>query len=350
MVLTVFVYLWGCCAFPCDSAIVERFRQQTLSSYTVTFSPRCVISVYYAIALVFIPLGAAVIAGSSSIQHSGTFRYDDMSGCDVGKRSSENITKNCLLEFNVKETIRPPSYLYYVVTNMYQNARQYVKSRSDVQLQGKRPRKRVDVMNCDPALYRPEIPQSQRQTFNLSQFLNPCGLTALSRFNDTLTLCRDDICETTVQLGKKGIAWRTDRNDKFGPGKTSDFTPETNALLTDEDFIVWMRLSAFTRVEKLYGIIREELQPGTYYMRIESRYPVEDFKGQKLFFISNTKWFGARNHFLGAAYLTAGLASLLIATLVLVAHVLHPRRPAHADPDLIRRELAKLNVQYALQQ
>lgn len=328
-----------------------RLRQQELSSHTVTFSPKSVITLYFVLSFVFVPFGAAIVAGSAKMAHTDRITYHDVVDCDVGP--TFNATQVCTVEFEVEKEIRAPSYMYYSVRNMFQNARKYVKSRSDVMMQGMLPEVRLDVSNCAPILYRDGI-EGDDGDFDNTAFEYPCGLTARSRFNDTFRMCYDDKCEgKEVAFAKKGIAWTTDVNHKFQPGTAPQFKipsePDNrtaNELLVDEDFIVWMRLSAFSDFDKLYGIINEDIPPGTYHMRIESNYPVAGFDGGKQFYISTTAWFGAKNTFLGGALLAVGGSCLLIACILLARHVLNPRPPASSDPTIVLRELAKLNLDY----
>ena len=53
-----------------------------------------------------------------------------------------------------------------------------------------------------------------------------------------------------------GIAWDTDINDKFQPTESTNLhnrrTPEENKLVTDPDFIVWMRTAGLPTFRKLY--------------------------------------------------------------------------------------------------
>lgn len=333
-------------------ARLDRFKQQTLSSYTVTFSPRLVIGAYFFFALIFLPLGAAVIAGSSKVRSTVPITYN-AGACKVSPAGSR-----CVVPFNVTRDIPPPSFLFYVVTNLHQNYREYVKSRSFPMLQGRVPVSRAEVRDCWPVLYRPENSSrslayfdNPKNPFVRSEILNPCGLTANSRFNDTLQICtrfdrQKGRCSAPVSANRTGIAWASDRLHKYNPN-AKYFTPSANLLLQDEAFMVWMRLSTFARAEKLYGRIEQPLRKGLYFMEITSRFPARRFDGDKQFFISNTKWFGARNHFLGVLYVVTGVLSLVVALIVLVAHVYNPRPPADFNPDLIRRELTKLSIEYA---
>lgn len=330
---------------------IARFKQQTLKSVTVTFSPRLVLSIYFGIALLFIPIGAAILAGSNDIRGSGDIIYSNKTLCVP----DEEV---CRFTFNLPRPVPKPSYLYYAVLNMHQNYLPYVTSRSDKQLRGVTPKEIGEVENCFPKLYVDQfairtLDNAREADFNISEILNPCGLTALSFFNDSFTLCHDtprnnrEPCKRVVKTSETGIAWDTDKKYVFNAGRAPHFTNETNSLLDNEHFMVWMRLSGFSRVEKLYARIDESLPAGNLTMDVRSVYNVTGWDGEKLFYISNTKWFGGKNTFLGVLYLTTGLTSLLIALLVLVWHIKYPRKPAQFAPDLLKRELAKLSMQYS---
>lgn len=75
----------------------------------------------------------------------------------------------------------------------------YVKSRSDPQLRGIN---LLDVTGCAPQDFLPN-----------GSVIVPCGLIAWSFFNDTYSF---KIGGQDVVVNKKGISWKTDRNDKFG--------------------------------------------------------------------------------------------------------------------------------------
>lgn len=351
-----------------DSAVlpepskIEQLKAQELTSYTLIFSPALIISLYFAIGIVFVPIGSAIVAGSSKIVKVGPIRYDNRTECE--RRTEEEIKngRRCALFFNVTQTVQPPIYMYYAMSNYFQNARKYAKSRSDPMNQGQLPKIPFDVENCSPWLYRPDV---EDRSFDPKKLIYPCGLTARSFFNDTFTICKDKdgsgVCDSgdaPLRVKKDGIAWWTDREHKFRNGTGELFTEpamgigpndgkSANELLSDEDFIVWMRLSAFPDFSKLYRIIDEPLEPNlNYIVQINNRYPVSDFDGTKSFYFTTTQWFGDENVFLGTAFLVVGFVALFIAATLLVKHIRHPRPPASSDPSIILRELAKLTSEF----
>jgi hypothetical protein len=72
-----------------------------------------------------------------------------------------------------------------------------------------------------------------------------------------------------VFLKKDGIAWPSDKENKF-----ANPPPDTPGIrvvqdFTDEDFIVWMRTAALPTFRKLYRIIETPLV-GTFSMQINN--------------------------------------------------------------------------------
>lgn len=288
-----------------------KFRQQELWAVKPVWSPRCVVVLYYIIAVLFIPLGVAVFVMSLRMSHSDRFRYDDVPQCDVGEVGRDRAgVVNCTIRITVGTATKGRSYFYYGLVNYFQNARQYSTSRSAQQLRGQ---KSPSVGDCEGA--------GNGIDFSDDDKVVPCGLTAFSYFNDSFTLCRDESCEDEVKVLKKGIAWNIDVKQRFRAGDVDGddgYSEKSNALVTDEDFMVWMRLSTYNNFHKLYRIIDEPLEAGNYFVRIGNRYPVEQFQGQKFVFISETRWFGGRSRFIGIAYLTVGSIAFVAATLFLI--------------------------------
>lgn len=282
-----------------------KFRQQDLWALKPVWSPKCVVVMYYVIAVVFLPIGVAVLIQSLRMSQTDRFRYDNFGDCDIGEGGG--LERICVLPVDIQKDTGAPTYMYYGLVNYFQNARNYIKSRSAEQLRGQ---SNPTVSDCADA--------GVGIDFDSNNPVVPCGLTAFSRFNDTFKLCRDPGCENEIPLRKKGIAWDIDVEKRFRPGEvgSSDgYTEESNAIVTDEDFMVWMRLATYNNFHKLYRIIDEPLSAGRYYVVIDASYPVKQFDGEKFIFFSETTWFGGRSRFLGIAYIVVGGLSLIAATL-----------------------------------
>jgi len=362
---------------PSVATSLRRVRQQTLPSFTPTLSVRTMVFLYYGLGLLFVPIGIAVLVGSARIGRSDTLRYDTLCPSNVSvtpaAAAAAGASTGCVLPLVVRSRIKAPSYFYYRVTGMQQNARRYVKSRSHKQLRGEWPLSADELRQCAPLTYvgdtlvnggsvvdEEELDEDATAVSNASatpaavaagggsrtqrQVLVPCGLTAASEFNDTLELCADNRCASPIPLSTDGIAWDADTEVAFRPRVpvAPPWTSAINARITSERFMVWMRLSAFADFDKLYGIIRSDLPAGTYYIGVGSHFPVAPFGGTKSVFVANTTWFGGRNVFLGVTYVVVGLLCLAGGTAFLTYHLARPRRRAYDDPALVQAALARL--------
>lgn len=79
----------------------------------------------------------------------------------------------CDMVFEINETITGPVYIYYGLSNFYQNHRRYVKSRDDKQLLGKVSTNINEVAtDCGPF-----------RAVNETVPVAPCGAIANSMFN-----------------------------------------------------------------------------------------------------------------------------------------------------------------------
>lgn len=89
----------------------------------------------------------------------------------LDEAGNENVHCNCSVEFEIKEghEITKPVFLYYGLSNFYQNHRRYVRSRDDYQLRGDKPEKLSDF--CEPF-----------KCNNKSEQYVPCGAIANSFF------------------------------------------------------------------------------------------------------------------------------------------------------------------------
>ncbi|GAB0494221.1 hypothetical protein MMPV_005512 [Pyropia vietnamensis] len=339
---------------PSVASSLRRVRQQTLPSFTPTLSVRTMVFLYYGLGVFFVPIGVAVLVGSARIGRSATLRYD--MDCVTNVSLAANVTGECVLPLVVPRSIQAPSYFYYRVTGMQQNARRYVKSRSHKQLRGEWPLSAEELRQCDPLTFVGDTlinggsgvdeDVADEDGRPRREVLVPCGLTAASEFNDTLTLCADKQCASPIPLSTDGIAWAADSEVSFQPRipVVRPWTPAINERITSPRFQVWMRLSAFANFDKLYGIIRTDLPADTYYVRVASRFPVAPFGGTKAVFVANTAWFGGRNVFLGVLYVVVGLLCLVSGSAFLTYHLVRPRRRAYDDPALVQAALVRLTA------
>ena len=268
-----------------------------------------------------------------------------------------------------------PVYLYYELSNFYQNHRRYVKSLSFKQLQGFIGEEYT--ADCTPLekVANPDDPDGDKL------LLSPCGLIANSLFNDVISL--DESSELT--MSEDGIAWDSDVEEKFVQPdgfqfntctseaeccqKTEDengvsvkwcgkshqpytdasgqlweyyypFDDSTQYLyesypevvspiegVKNEHFIVWMRTAGLPTFRKLYGVIDKDVKKGDVLtFNVQANFDVSRFKGTKSLVISTTSWFGGKNDFLGYSYIVVGVLCLLLGGIFAVKHMVNPRK------------------------
>lgn len=193
-------------------------------------------------------------------------------------RSIINTTV-CRLYFEIPNDIGPPVFLYYRLTDFYQNHRRYVKSMDQQQLQGDfRDNNSISNSDCDPLRIDPETGKA----------FYPCGLIANSIFNDTIRspkLAGSNADDAEYFMTDQGIAWSSDR-DLYKPTKytadqvvpppnwryqypTYNDTFQIPNLQEWESFQVWMRTAGLPTFSKL--ALRNDTEPmrsGSYYVDV----------------------------------------------------------------------------------
>ncbi|KAF7690439.1 cell cycle control protein 50A-like [Silurus meridionalis] len=330
------------------------FKQQRLPAWQPILTAGTVLPAFFVIGLIFIPIGIGLYVTSNNIKefeidYTGT---DASSPCYNCSQSSWNSTMpcKCSLPFSLEQPFESNVFMYYGLSNFYQNHRRYVKSRDDSQLNGDTSSLKDPSKECEPYRMIGKSP------------IAPCGAIANSMFNDTLELIYLDPNGTRniIPLVKKGIAWWTDKHVKFrNPGGSNsnltavfqgtakpvnwgkpvyelDTDPENNGFI-NEDFIVWMRTAALPTFRKLYRIIQKKnnmtptLPRGNYTLEVTYNYPVRSFDGRKRMILSTISWMGGKNPFLGIAYITVGSVCFFLGVVLLLIHHKYGNRNNSSD-------------------
>lgn len=171
---------------------------------------------------------------------------------------TNNLTTPCSLYFQIPEQIGAPVFLYYKLTNFYQNHRKYVQSLDNDQLKGVAvSNDTIKSGNCDPL----QIDDVSKKAYY------PCGLIANSIFNDTIHSPVLASNSSAFNMTDKGIAWSSDKElikttkynywevvpppnwrRKYGDNYTAKTLPD---LHNDEAFMVWMRTAGLPTFSKL---------------------------------------------------------------------------------------------------
>jgi hypothetical protein len=357
---------------PEDSA----FKQQRLPSWQPVLTPLRIIIVFMAIGILFLPIGVSLRSESDSLTEQ-VYDYTGHTGTEP-------------IQFKIKKDTSGPIYVYYQLSNYYQNHRRYVQSRNSEQLTGVDVSKNL-LVDCEPMV-------TNSTTGNI---LNPCGLIANSFFTDKLTNPTvDRIGQADEELtgntngspawDETGIAWKSDLDRKFdqpngfvlsdplnvnnasaaaaacvdiwdnvnagifftsikyeGPyhekGYYCYYYPNDDNIdylhelypnnispvdgVLDEHFIVWMRTAALPKFRKLYAVIDRDFKKGEILkIDIEKSFEVESYNAKKAIVIATLGTFGGKNSSLGISYIVVGSISLLLALAFFIKHVANPRR------------------------
>lgn len=271
----------------------DRIKYMQLPSWQPEFATPWVVSALVLTTAVFIPMGALIIIASDRSQ---TFRkrYDNLQStdkpnggpCDWSRRFQlaqqnypgvdfvANLTPttvryipsacNTQLQIKIEETMEPPVYFYYEITEFHQNFRKLVNSRSDKQLAGITDQCECrDSLACLPRGHPSTWPGEEegnddwvvvfldasgkrrsKKTADISY--GPCGQMPWAMFNDSFRLVQlgsdppgRTLCDTkmfdhrgvrndsNIPCDKDGITWP---GDSESDGRYRPFPTDTQSL------------------------------------------------------------------------------------------------------------------------
>jgi hypothetical protein len=176
-----------------------------------------VIGTFLLIGIVFLPIGIVLQQQSESVVEH-VFQYDGEGMTEAEREVNCAITeanegKDCTFTVTVSDDMPGDVFVYYELSNFYQNHRKYVKSLSFPQLRGEE--QSADELDslCSPLTHV----TVQVDGVDQKQSLNPCGLVSNSLFSDVIhepTVTRDGIA-VDIQWTENGIAWDSDVESKF---------------------------------------------------------------------------------------------------------------------------------------
>lgn len=253
--------------------------------------------IFIPIGLLCISLGIFMIYGitvsTEVVQEYGNY-------CPLGK--------TCDFIINIPKPIKYPIAILYQLDNFYQNHWNSVKSRSDAQLLGKY----VDfdgMKMCSP--YR-----SHNDSISPSQWILPCGIEAISYFNDTFNFVPYQNIDPTG-CAKSGIIVRA-LNAKYEGHKWLEDTIVFPTEYVSHRFSIWMDTAAFPNFRKMYGIIRGEgyLAGPNVTISITNNYDATAFNGRKSIVITSQGFDETAINYLTIMFISLGVAIELSCILI----------------------------------
>ncbi|PWZ03158.1 Lem3/Cdc50 [Testicularia cyperi] len=347
------------------------FKQQRLKAWQPILTPKTVLPTFFLIAVIFAPIGAVLYYFAEQVNEftldyttcatsapappeqaqipTSKFDYQlhdkNTTNFQPPSWSWEASTRTCNLYFSVPSRLDSSVFMYYKLTNYYQNHRRYVKSIDTDQLSGSA----VAINTIKGGTCKPVDIDSAT-----NKIIYPCGLIANSVFNDTfsdpvlLNVAGSESSNQTYVMSEKGIVWPGEKNKYSKSAYTADqVVPPpfwrgatgaygfgdsyTNSSFfdpsEDEHFMVWMRVAGLPTFRKLYK--RNDtaaMEPGRYLVQVVDNYPVAMFDGTKSVVFSTVSWVGGRNPFLGLAFIAVAALSVLLGLIFTARHLIRPRK------------------------
>ncbi|KAI8343088.1 CDC50/LEM3 family [Chlamydoabsidia padenii] len=352
------------------------FRQQRLPAWQPVLIPRNVLPTLFIFGIIFCPIGGLLYWNSGRVDEiminysycnqytqpvylaDSLFDYqfssqDNLSQMQPPAYHVENSTQfldpswqnpnnlsipQCILDFTVPSTMVGPIYMYYRLTNFYQNHRLYVKNLDADQLLGTASTGSTIHTNCDPLA-----------TNDDGLYIYPCGLIANSMFNDTASnftlISGDNNAKQQFNFTTTNIAWPTDKqkykptqysnsqivpppnwSKRYPNGRYDDQHPPPD-LSTMERFMVWMHVAALPDFRKIWARNdNDNLEAGRWRVAIDMNFDTLQYEGTKWLVLSTTTPLGGRNPYLGIAYMAIGALCLFLGLVFTLRHLIRPRK------------------------
>ncbi|QPG74374.1 hypothetical protein FOA43_001701 [Brettanomyces nanus] len=373
---------------------VNSFTQQKLRAVHPILTPKNVIPALIAMAVVFVPLGAAMFYGAHKVEQLiiDYSQCENLASYDYYSEVPEkylkyhfskemNVTAQwklntnsssiwddypddraiCQLQFQIPNDIGPSIFFFYMLRNFYPNHRRFASSFSEDQILGKRASisdvKNTEGQNCKPLSVDDAT----------GKLIYPCGLIANSLFNDTYSIL-NAVNDTTddYMLYREGIAWGYNKGrfkkTKYSPDEVvpppnwikmypNGYNSTNMPNIADwPELQNWMAPAALTPFSKMVGRNDDDkLTKGTYEVSIGLHFPVLPYDGHKYIYLSTRSVIGGRNTFLGICWMVGGCVCILLAVGFAIVHLVHPRKLG--DPSLFSwseenqaEEAARLNA------
>lgn len=282
--------------------------------------------------IILIGIGGALVTHNNNIVEQ-TILYDEKCTA-AGQQINANERQCDTFNITVDQKLSKPVYVYYHLTQVWQNHFLYIRALSSEQIFGEDV---TETTACEGSTFGVELYKNNQST------IFPCGLQAWSQFNDNITVnaysaegsekCKD--C-----LSYENIALDIDKNRltslNFSDPANSEFTNVVDETiwngksirgevtipdLQDESLLIWLRYASSSNFKKIHSIIHHDLNAGDVLeFSITSKFNNKVFAGTKELILSEAGKFGGKQNFLSILFLISGLGSFIIVSATLCVH------------------------------
>jgi len=140
------------------------------------------------------------------------------------------------------------------------------------------------------------------------------------------------------------MMYRVERSLTLGQ-KTYPMVVSPLEGVTNEHFIVWMRVAALPTFRKLYGYFDQPIAAGTVLsFKITANFEVKSFKGAKAIILSNSNTFGGKNKYLGPSFIGVGVVCAALGVYFALKQLVNPRKLADRKYLVYKEDPDRKNV------
>ena len=279
----------------------SKFYQQKMFGWRPLPTISCITIIFVSFAIFFIIMGIIILVFTAQVKEIKSKYYPCESPCNYAET-----------KININEDMKKPIMVYYQVDGVIQNHRFYMDSKSDKQLKEGGGSKE-DLKHCESAL---TVNQMENwwgfESYDDSNFADPCGLIAKTYFKDKLTEWKLDGVDLTEEeeLDEEEIAYQSDIDTYKEVAANVDY---------GEHFLVWMRISPFSNPRKLWGRINRDIKQNSQ-LKIKIVPDENYYFGNRYIILSTRNIFGGKSMFLGICYIIAGGLSLMASVIFITTY------------------------------
>lgn len=258
-----------------------------------TITPKLYIGIHIILGLILLIIGTVLIFYKNTPK---ILRINYGNECDLGSK--------CEIDVEIPDGLNPPYVLLYELEKFFQNHYSFKSSRNNKQLLGQYVRF-SDMKDCYP--YR-----SQNDDPSPNNWILPCGLFALSYFNDTF-----DIKETHILVDPEypatGIRVK-ELNPLYITGnKWAIDLPGLPGPDIYKRLSIWLDTAAFPTFRKVYALTPADFTEKKFTIIVTNFYSTQH---NKYLLISSLNSYPLLKE-LGIFYLVVGIILILSSMLVL---------------------------------